>query len=85
MNTPWPTYSAQTLPEADRARPAAVEIAPRLVVARMPMRSATQPISMPPRPVPTQTSAPASAMTERSDASVAWIGFSPTTTSRGAP
>ena len=40
---------------------------------------------MPPRPVPTQTSAPASAMTERSDASVAWIGFSPTTTSSGAP
>ena len=30
------------------------------------MRSASQPIMMPPRPVPTQTSAPASATTERS-------------------
>ena len=48
MSMPWPTYSAQTWPLADNARPAAVQMAPMLVVARMPMRSATQPIRMPP-------------------------------------
>ena len=36
-------------------------------------------------PVPTQTSAAASATTERSVPSAAAIGFSPTTTISGAP
>ena len=49
------------------------------------MRSASQPIMMPPRPVPTQTSAPASATTERSVPRASWIGLRPTTTSSGAP
>ena len=59
--------------------------APIVTVERMPMRSASQPIMMPPRPVPTQTSAPASATTERSVPNASWIGFRPTTTSSGEP
>ncbi len=49
------------------------------------MRSASQPMKMPPAPVPTQTSAPASATTERSMPSDSWIGFMPTTISKGEP
>ena len=67
------------------ASPAAIITVPMLAVRRMPMRSASQPIRMPPTPVPTQTSAPASATTERSVPSASWIGFSPTTTSSGEP
>ncbi len=49
------------------------------------MRSASQPMKMPPAPVPTQTSAPASATTERSMPSNSWIGFMPTTIRSGEP
>ena len=77
--------SAQMLPVEDSARPAAIMTAPMDAVKRMPIRSASQPIMMPPRPVPTHTSAPASATTERSVPSESWMGFSPTTTMSGAP
>ena len=56
-----------------------------VTVVRRPMRSASQPIRMPPEPVPTQTSAPASASTERSVPSASCIGFMPTTISSGEP
>jgi hypothetical protein len=59
--------------------------APMMTVRRIPMRSASQPMKMPPAPVPTQTSAPASATTERSIPSASWIGFMPTTISKGEP
>src|SRR5262245_57269641 len=57
--------------------------APIATVSRTPMRSASQPMKMPPAPVPTQVSAPASATTERSVPSASWIGFMPTTISSG--
>ena len=56
-----------------------------MTVGRTPTRSATQPITTPPAPVPTQTKAPAKATTERSLSSAAAIGLSPTTTTSGAP
>ena len=55
------------------------------MVVRSPMRSASQPIRMPPAPVPTQTRAPASARTARSVPSASCIGFMPTTISSGEP
>ncbi len=73
------------LPVDESARPAAIITAPIATQNLMPMRSASQPIAMPPSPVPTQTRAPARATTDRSVPSESWIGFSPTTTSSGAP
>src|SRR5579875_2910675 len=77
--------SASAVPPAETTRPSAVITAPNITMRRTPMRSAIQPITMPPVPVPTQTSAAAKAMTERSLASEAAIGLSPTTTASGAP
>jgi len=59
--------------------------APKATVARTPIRSASQPIRMPPAPVPTQASEPASTSTERSVPSASSIGFRPTTISSGEP
>ena len=56
-----------------------------MTVARMPMRSATWPMTMPPAPVPSQVSAPASATTWRAVPRSSVIGFSPTTASSGEP
>ena len=56
-----------------------------MTVRGIPMRSASQPIRIPPAPVPTQTSAPANATTERSMPSDSWIGFMPTTIRSGEP
>ena len=51
------------LPVADTASPRAIITVPKMIVKRMLVRSATQPITMPPAPVPSQVSAPASAIT----------------------
>jgi len=67
------------------ARPAAIATAPMATTARMPIRSASQPIGMPPSPVPTQTREPARAITDRSVPRSAWIGFMPTTINSGDP
>ena len=85
ISNPWPRYKAQTSPSVDSASPAAIMTVPIKTMARMPIRSASQPIGMPPNPVPTQTSAPARAITLRSVANPSCIGFKPTTTSNGAP
>ena len=73
------------MPSDDSASPPAIMQAPMATVARMPMRSASQPMKMPPAPVPTQTSAPASASTERSVPSCSCIVFMPTMTINGEP
>jgi hypothetical protein len=80
-----PRKSAQTRPVAETAKPRAAITAPKATVDLTPIRSATQPMTMPPIPVPTQTNAPANATTDRSVPREAVIGLSPTTTSRGAP
>ena len=51
------------LPVAEIASPSAIITVPRISVKRMLVRSATQPMTMPPAPVPSQVSAPASAIT----------------------
>ena len=80
-----PRKSAQTRPVVETAKPSAVIKAPKTTVGLTPIRSASQPMTMPPIPVPTQTSAPANATTDRSVPREAVIGLSPTTTSSGAP
>ncbi len=49
------------------------------------MRSATQPIGMPPSPLPIHTSALASDSTDRSVCSAACMSRKPTTASSGEP
>ena len=73
------------MPIADTASPAAIITAPKITMRRMPMRSASQPIRMPPSPVPTQVSAAASEVISRIVPRPAVIGFSPTTISSGEP
>jgi hypothetical protein len=60
-------------------------IPPKITVQRIPIRSAIRPAAIPPRPVPIQVSAPASATADRSVPSEAAIGFRPTTMTSGEP
>ena len=70
---------------AEIASPKATMTAPKITIGRIPMRSAIQPIRMPPDPVPIQTSEAAKATMDRSAPSSAAIGFSPTMRISGAP
>jgi hypothetical protein len=85
ISTALPRKSAQVSPIAETARPNAVIAAPKTATGRIPMLSASRPITMPPSPVPSQTSDAANATTDRSVSSEAAIGFSPMTTMSGAP
>ena len=58
---------------------------PMAMTERIPIRSASHPMGMPPNPVPTQTNEPARATTDRSVPNASWIVFSPTTISSGEP
>ena len=73
------------LPLAETARPSAIITVPKITVKRMLVRSATQPIRMPPAPVPSQVRAPASATIWRAVPRSSVIGFKPTTTNSGEP
>jgi len=59
--------------------------APNITVSRIPKRSATCPIKMPPAAAPNQTSELASAGTERASPISAAICFNPTAVIHGAP
>src|ERR1700692_3123051 len=72
-------------PKVDSKSPAPIITAPPMTVQRTPTRSATRPMTMPPRPAPTQTSAPAKAGIERSPLTSAAMFFSATTVIHGAP
>ena len=85
ISKPWPTNSAQICPVEHRARPAATLSVPPSTQVRMPPRSANHPIAIPPNPVPTQVSAPASASTERGTPSSSSMARSPTTISNVEP
>ena len=60
-------------------------MAPNVTVQRTPTRSATCPIMMPPKPLPNQTSATASAGTDRTPSTSAAIALSATVVIHGAP
>ncbi len=73
------------LPLAEMVKPRAIITVPKMTVKRMLVRSATQPIRMPPAPVPSHVKAPASATTWRAVPRSSVIGFRPTTTRSGEP
>ena len=58
---------------------------PDITTARTPIRSASHPIMMPPRPDPRYASDPAMAGAERAVSSSEAIGFNATTATSGAP
>ena len=73
------------LPSADSTSPAPIISVPPSTVQRTPIRSANNPMAMPPDPVPNQTSAAARDGMARGTPSVAAIGLRATTTMSGAP
>ena len=75
----------QMPPTVETSMPSVTDSAPMTATLRMPMRSASQPIGMPPMPVPSQASEEASAGTERGVASSSASCLRPTTMMRGAP
>ena len=76
---------SQTPPAAESAKPAPIITAPNMTVQRTPMRSASQPMAMPPTPEPSQAKEPASAGSERELPSSAAMGLRATAVTRGAP
>ncbi len=70
---------------AETANPTAIIAAPKITVQRIPMRSASQPIRMPPAPVPIQVRAAAIEVTWRIVPRSSVIGFSPTIRISGEP
>ena len=79
IQRPCPIKRVVCPPRLDSTSPSATISAPPMTVQRMPSRSASQPIAIPPRAEPNQASAKASAGTERALPSSAAIGFSATT------
>ena len=65
--------------------PAPIIVPPNSTTQRTPIRSASQPIAMPPQPAPMNVSPTASAGAERAAPNSSAIGFSATTTVSGAP
>jgi hypothetical protein len=69
----------------DSFSPIAIIKAPLMTVQRTPIRSATRPIKIPPKPEPSQTNAPAKAGIARSPLTSAAMFLSATTVIHGAP
>src|SRR3954452_18282410 len=85
MNSPWPIHSGQGGPKVEMKRPTPIMIEPAITVQRVPTRSATRDIRMPPTPEPSHASALASAGTEREPPTSAAISFSATAVIHAAP
>ena len=77
--------SSHAAPCEARTRPAPIMQAPKITVARIPKRSATQPNAMAPVPAPSHASEFASAGIERALPSSSAIGLRETTTNSGVP
>src|SRR3954451_8703654 len=85
MNSPWPIHSGQGGPKVETVSPSPIIVEPAITVQRVPTRSATRDIRMPPIPEPSQASALASAGTERAPPTSAAISFSATAVIHAAP
>ena len=85
MNSACPIHSGHGSPSVEIDRPSPIISEPPITVQRAPMRSATWPIMMPPRPEPNQASELASAGTERAPPASAAMSFSATAVSQAAP
>src|SRR5436305_8962233 len=85
INSPWPIHSGQGGPKVEIARPRPIIVEPAITVQRVPTRSASRDMMMPPAPEPSQASALASAGTERDPPTSAAMSFSATAVIHAAP
>jgi hypothetical protein len=85
MNSPWPIQNGQGSPSVEIDSPSPIISAPPSTVQRVPMRSASRPIRMPPRPEPSQASALPSAGIERVPPTSAAMSLSATAVTQLAP
>src|ERR1043166_5328906 len=85
MNSPWPIHSGQGGPKVEMVRPRPIINEPQITVQRVPTRSATRDMMMPPTPEPSHASALASDGTERIPSTSAAISFSATAVIHAAP
>src|SRR5580700_9213706 len=85
MNNPWPIHSGQGGPRVEIERPRPIINAPKITVQRVPIRSATRDMRMPPMPEPNHASALASAGTERDPPTSLAMSLSATTLIQAAP
>src|ERR1700742_492348 len=85
MNSPWPIHNGQGGPSVEITRPRLIIEAPKITVARVPKRSATRAIMMPPKPEPSQASELASAGTERRPPASLAMSLSATAEIQAAP
>src|SRR5689334_5297118 len=85
MNSPCPIHIGQGGPSVEIARPRPIISDPNSTVQRVPARSATRPMMMPPVPDPSQASALASDGTERAPSTSAAMSLSATAVIHAAP
>src|SRR3954452_4463990 len=85
MNSPWPIQSGHGGPKVETNRPRPIIKEPQITVQRVPTRSATRDMMMPPTPEPSHASALASAGTERSPSTSPAISLSATAVIQAAP
>src|SRR4051794_18523115 len=85
MNSPWPIHSGQGGPRVEIVSPSPIIVEPAITVQRVPTRSATRDMTMPPTPEPSHASALASAGTERAPPTSAAMSFSATAVIHAAP
>src|ERR1700688_401964 len=85
MNNPWPIHSGQGGPRVEIERPRPTINAPKMTVQRIPTRSATRAMMIPPAPEPSHASALASAGTERDPPTSLAMSLSATTAIQAPP
>src|SRR5947209_9756316 len=85
MNSPCPIQSGHGGPKVETKRPVPIIKEPKITVQRVPTRSATRDMMMPPTPEPSQASALASAGMERDPPTSPAMSFSATAVIQAAP
>src|SRR6478752_8535281 len=85
INRPWPIHSGQGGPKVEIDRPRPIISEPDITVQRVPTRSATRDMMMPPMPEPSQASELASAGMERAPPTSAAMSLSATAVIQAAP
>src|SRR3954471_17323277 len=85
INSPWPIHSGHGGPKVEIRRPRPIINEPKIPVQRVPTRSATRDMMMPPMPEPSHASAPASAGTERDPPTSLAMSLSATAVIQAAP
>src|SRR3954468_17942933 len=85
MNRPWPIHKGHGGPKVEIDSPSPIISEPKITVQRVPTRSASRDIIMPPTPDPSHASALASAGTERDPPTSAAMSFSATAVIHAAP